>query len=62
MIHTRGKSGTFGEHLTSEWRNQKCRIYESNHIESPSYHEIIHLTIFGDHVEHWYSKIRIGLN
>ena len=50
MNHTRGKSGTFGDDLTSEWRDEKCRIYESNHYESPSYREILHLTIFTDHV------------
>jgi hypothetical protein len=46
------KSGTFGEHLASAWRDQKCRIYESNHYESPSYHEISDLTIFADHARH----------
>jgi hypothetical protein len=39
IIHTAIKSGTFGEHLTSEWRCQKCRIYEINRIESPNLYE-----------------------
>jgi hypothetical protein len=39
MIHTRGKSGTFGEHLTSEWCDEKCRIYEINHMAFPSLYD-----------------------
>ena len=54
LNHIRGKSGTFGEHLASDWYDRKCRIYESNHYESPSYHEIWHLTIFTDHAMRWY--------
>ena len=50
MNHNAIKSGTFGDDLTSEWRCKKCRIYESNHIESPSYRVILHLTIFCDHL------------
>jgi hypothetical protein len=46
MNHIVIRSGTFGDDLTSLWYNKKCRIYESNRIESPSLYDENAMKIF----------------